>query len=233
MIAKCTKLGMKPVCEHPSYCKKDAKSLYLGQSGHLSYPAHRNSNKLTGHMASIRDNWKGVCNYAAKVNGGGNALCNIPINSHSWQGTGRDAGFICGAEHATTFTGTLGSRKGIAGRKYAFRVTLLTSKSGKYADNMIKRCASYGMKPICDHYNYCVNDKNALYLGQEHHLGYPPHRNSNKYTPGGFASVRAQWTGLCSYAAKAQGKYGNALCNKPTNTHSWQVAPPPNMMSTI
>ena len=38
-----------------------------------------------------------MCNYAAKVQGGGNALCNLPGNSHSWQGTGYNPGFICGA----------------------------------------------------------------------------------------------------------------------------------------
>jgi len=26
---------MKPVCDHPSYCRNDAGTLYLGQSGNL------------------------------------------------------------------------------------------------------------------------------------------------------------------------------------------------------
>ena len=32
-----SKLGMKPVCDLPNFCKDDTKSLYLGQSGHIAY----------------------------------------------------------------------------------------------------------------------------------------------------------------------------------------------------
>jgi len=38
MVDACKALGMKPVCDHPNWCKNDAKSLYIGQSGHLAYP---------------------------------------------------------------------------------------------------------------------------------------------------------------------------------------------------
>ena len=44
MIAECKKHGMKPVCDNPTYCKNDADALYIGQSNHISYPAHRNRN---------------------------------------------------------------------------------------------------------------------------------------------------------------------------------------------
>jgi len=88
---------MKPLCEHRNYCRKDPEAIWIGQTHHISYPPHRNSNRYTpSGFASIRDNWRGLCNYAAKVHGGGNALCNRPINSHSWQGPGYNPGFVCG-----------------------------------------------------------------------------------------------------------------------------------------
>ena len=60
MISECRKYGMKPVCEHPSYCKNDKSALYLGQSGHTAYPGHRNSNNYWPRgWSSIRGNWDG------------------------------------------------------------------------------------------------------------------------------------------------------------------------------
>ena len=35
MIAKCAEIGMKPVCDHPSYCAKDSAAVYLGQDHHI------------------------------------------------------------------------------------------------------------------------------------------------------------------------------------------------------
>ena len=106
-------------------------------------PGHRNNNKyFPSGWDEIADHWKGMCGYAAKVQGGGNALCNVPVNSHSWQGTGYPASFICG--RGSSFTASLGSRNGKVPRKYEFEVTYLLSKSGKYADLMVRqvRCGS-------------------------------------------------------------------------------------------
>ena len=36
MIKACKRYGMKPICGHPSYCKTDVKSIYLGNKKHLS-----------------------------------------------------------------------------------------------------------------------------------------------------------------------------------------------------
>ena len=38
MAAQCSKYGMKPVCDHPSYCQNDKNALYIGQQGHTAYP---------------------------------------------------------------------------------------------------------------------------------------------------------------------------------------------------
>ena len=65
-----------------------------------------------------------------------------------------------------------------------------------------------------------VVSKASIFLGQTHHIAYRPHRNNNNYMPGGFAAIRDNWNGLCSYTARANGNY--ALCNIPTNSHSWQ-----------
>ena len=43
MIKDCAKVGMKPVCDHPSYCKTDSKAVYIGQSHHVAYPGHRHN----------------------------------------------------------------------------------------------------------------------------------------------------------------------------------------------
>ena len=88
-------------------------------------------------------------------------------------------------------------------------------------DLMIKNCATLGMKPVCDHPSYCAKDSNALYIGQAHHIGYPPHRRINSWFPSGWSFIRDEFAGLCFYAAKVQGG-GNALCNIPVNSHSWQ-----------
>ena len=36
MIQQCAKHGMKPVCDHPSYCRHDPKAAYLGQDHHIA-----------------------------------------------------------------------------------------------------------------------------------------------------------------------------------------------------
>jgi hypothetical protein len=41
MINACKKIGMKPVCDHPAYCKGDDQALYLGQTNHIAYKPHR------------------------------------------------------------------------------------------------------------------------------------------------------------------------------------------------
>merc|ERR1711881_671909 len=60
----------------------------------------------------------------------------------------------------------------------------------------------------------------GLYLGQDHHLAYAPHRNSNRYVPSGFKAIASKWSNLCSYTGNANRNY--ALCNIPTNTHAWR-----------
>jgi hypothetical protein len=97
MVAACEAVGMKPVCDHPSYCKTDQKALYIGQSGHLAYKPHRNSNNyVPAGFSGIRNYWTGLCSYTAKANGN-YALCNIPANSHGWKDPKTaNPGLVCG-----------------------------------------------------------------------------------------------------------------------------------------
>ena len=41
MIQQCASIsvgsGWKPVCDHPFYCKKDLKSIYIGQTHHIAF----------------------------------------------------------------------------------------------------------------------------------------------------------------------------------------------------
>ena len=41
MVKQCQLYGMKPVCDHPSYCRNDRAALYIGQSHHIANPSHR------------------------------------------------------------------------------------------------------------------------------------------------------------------------------------------------
>ena len=111
MLATCKPFGMKPVwyvsvdfsvilcfcagtlpmltsshsSDHPSYCKNDKKSLYIGQRHHIGYRPHRNKADFFGAgFEKIKAKWDGLCGYCGKASKG-RALCNIPINSHSWR----------------------------------------------------------------------------------------------------------------------------------------------------
>ena len=220
MISACIAIKMKPVCEHRNYCGNDKYSIFIGQTHHLSYPAHRNNNKYSpSGFSGIRNNWKGLCNYAAKVQGGGNALCNRPINSHSWQGTGYNPGFMCAK--GKTFQATLEAKNGVATTEYTFEAAWLRSKSGTYSAQMLVLCSAIGMKPVCEHRSYCGKDSKSLFIGQEHHLSYPPHRRNEGFVPRGFKAIESRWNGRCNYANNAASARG--LCNIPGNTHSWRT----------
>ena len=175
MVGECKKFGMRPVCDHPRYCKNDAAALYLGQSEHLAYKPHRNNNGLVpSGLSSIRAHWEGLCSYTGTANGS-QALCNIPTNQHNWYTPAyAQVGFMCG--RVARHTVRLGALNGVPAREYAFSVTSLAnvSKLAKYPGKMIAACAKLGMKPVCDHPSYCKNDPASLYIGQSSHLAYNP-----------------------------------------------------------
>jgi hypothetical protein len=93
---------MKPVCDHPGYCKKDKQSLYIGQRGFMSYPPHRHySSYVPSGFRSISYHWDGLCNYgvaSASARYSQSALCNMPYkHSHNtYKPSDADPGFVCG-----------------------------------------------------------------------------------------------------------------------------------------
>jgi hypothetical protein len=285
----CAQVGMKPICDHPSYCRTDTTALYIGQAGHLAYRPHRmNNNYVPSGFDKIRDVWNDLCSYTKNANGN-YALCNIPSNSHSWRHPGQaNPGFMCGKKSTGQSSGIsqssfsqssfpdgfdsieaistglcaygsnttalcntpshsiswrtaaqfnpgflcamptgkpqetrLEGMNGVLSRTYTFTATMLATKSGSYSSLMRFGCSQFGMKPVCDHPAYCKTDPYALYIGQERHLSYPPHRNSAEYTPKGFAAVRDMWEKLCTYTQSANGN--SALCNVPANSHAWKT----------
>ena len=220
MVSECAALGMKPVCDHPSYCKDDPKALYIGQTNHIAHRPQRSTNNyMPGSFASIRDHWDGLCSYTANANTN-YALCNIPTNTHAWRSPEQyNPGFVCGAVLATTHR--LSAKNGVPARAYAFRRATTRATSGSYAAAMVAGCARLGMKPVCDHASYCRNDNASLFLGQASHLADAPHLNTSSGTsPVGLAEIRGMWSGLCSYTANANGN--SALCNVPVTSYSWK-----------
>ena len=99
MVAECKKIGMKPLCEHPSYCRNDKKALYMGQYYHLSHRPYRNINSwFPSGWSKIRSYFSGgLCFYSG--NNRGNAYCNYPFNGHAWKYPKDVTGgsFMCGA----------------------------------------------------------------------------------------------------------------------------------------
>merc|ERR1712028_304149 len=142
-----------------------------------------------------------------------------PTNTHAWRNPGQyNPGFVCGKPGS--FMAKLGAKNGVKAATYEFTIGSLLARGGKYSDRMVDSCKQYGMKPVCDHRNYCKNDKKSLYIGQTHHLAYAPHRNNNGYMPSGFKAIASKWSNLCSYTNNANRNY--ALCNIPSNTHAWR-----------
>eukprot|EP01048_Picozoa_sp_COSAG05_P002676 COSAG05_NODE_113_length_18220_cov_398.853162_5_plen_247_part_00 len=81
---------------------------------------------------------------------------------------------------------------------------------------MIKGCKLFGMKPVCDHRAYCVDDVNSVFIGQTHHIAYRPHRRNNNYMPGGFDVIQDKWDGLLKFTAVS--------CKKAKTCTATQVA---------
>ena len=94
MIDACRESDMKPVCDHPQYCRNDVQALYIGQKSSISYRPYRNINRwFPSGWVAIKTNWDGLCSYT----GYAWSRCNLPINTHSWRKPSQyNPGFICG-----------------------------------------------------------------------------------------------------------------------------------------
>jgi hypothetical protein len=230
MIAVCAKWAMKPICGHPSYCKKDTAAIYLGQKAHLSYPKHRSTavKRIPG-IDKLMPKLVGRCMYTG-TSGKTKALCNIPVNTHSWRTPAQaNPGFLCAKVVDGFYEVHLGAKNGVPAATYEFKIANMDRLSGgSYSSQMIKACSKYDMKPVCDHPSYCKNDKNALYLGQSSHIADKSIRDKANYHASGWSVIKDKWTGLCSYTGSAahssdRNLWNKALCNIPVNTHAWKL----------
>ena len=71
---------------------------------------------------------------------------------------------------------------------------------------------------------FCGSSHNALIAADKpHRVG----KNGKKYMPTGFEKIQDKWDGLCSYTGTANHNKNpdirnSALCNIPSNTHTWK-----------
>ena len=82
----------------------------------------------------------------------------------------------CTHTRCHSITAKLGAKNGVPAREYIFQMMKASSTSGKYSDIMVSDCAKVGMKPVCDHPNYCKTDTKAIYIGQSHHIAHGGHK---------------------------------------------------------
>ena len=86
---------------------------------------------------------------------------------------------------------------------------------------MIDECKKHGMKPVCDHKNYCKNDGNAIYIGQDHHVAHRGHRYNNGYFPSGWSEIKKHFDNMCMYTNN-HGGHAKALCQN-GGGHAWST----------
>lgn len=403
MVTECNKVNMKPVCDHPSWCLNDAKSLYVGQQHHFAHGGHRHTPQYwpQGWTIAMADYFNqkgsGICTYTAKANGN-NAICeNANLGSHEWRSTQTainlkakfvcaqklsaedalavivqapaysakellDAGFAVGSLRFAGFTAkemrpiieditggpegvlkgfvdggfkadqlydagysakelkafgfdceelqeggypaaqvmqagynvaelkaagytakmcvdggvsvadmksqfdiysivqggakisdvaaanfahadiinfasevtfaTLGARNGVSASDYTFIVTKTTQNGGIFSTASENACSAVGMKPICDHRSYCKTNPKALYIGQDHHFAYPPHRRSTGYFPSGWNNQELGgrygfFENVCTYCSPAS---NSALCAE-GDSHAWRQPTPGRLVA--
>ena len=102
---------------------------------------------------------------------------------------------------------------------YTFAKVQPISPTGNYDAVQRETCAAIGMKPVCDHGDFCVNDGSAIFIGQDHHIAYKPHFNNAAYFPGGWNTVKNMFENTCLYTAHYNGHH-QTLCLS-GNTDAW------------
>jgi hypothetical protein len=226
MINECNKLDMKPLCDHPSYCRYDPRAGYIGQNNHMAYPPHLNENSyFPSGWAQLKDKFPGqFCAFSGGYGGVQSTLC-IVGDSHAWRTIstgGRDIMCVKTPPYKpeAAFAGYLGGRNGAPAGTYTFQKVRGQSSSGNFDTIMINECSKRGMKPLCDHPSYCRNDPRSTYIGQNHHIAYGPHRNTDGYFPSGWNGVKGKFANdFCTFTGPHGGAH-QTLCTN-GNSHSW------------
>ena len=96
MVEECDKIGMKPLCEHPSYCKNNAQSIYIGQTNHIAHGGHKNEDSyFPSAWWAVKDKFPSrFCTYTNNHGGHDKALC-INGGSHHWRTPAQDNNIMC------------------------------------------------------------------------------------------------------------------------------------------
>jgi len=227
MIDECGKIGMKPLCDHPSYCKSDANSVYIGQTNNIAHTSHRNIDSyFPSGWSDVKGNFPDTfCTYTGAAGGASKTLCTTGGGGHAWQAVTANNEIMCAKAPKYVpdepFSGTLGEKSGADGGKYTFQRVRTSQTSGNYDTIMINECQKIGMKPLCDNPSYCKNDANSVYIGQTYHIAHTPHRNIDSYFPSGWSDVKGNFpTTFCTYTG-ASGGASKTLCTT-GGSHSWQ-----------
>eukprot|EP00937_MAST-01D_sp_MAST-1D-sp2_P007082 g7082.t1 len=182
------------------------------------------------------------CNNGGTVSGNQVDGCTCSNCNAGWEGATCNAKKTCAAvaapsygsvsyssgiqyKHVTleAFSGRYGSKKKTA---YTFAKVMPIRETGTYDQIQLDTCNAIGMKPVCDHGVYCATDTEAIFLGQEHHIAYKPHRDTAAYFPGGWHAVKDMFNGLCTYTSdhhlNHHDVHAESLCNIPLDTHAWK-----------
>jgi hypothetical protein len=227
MIQECDKVGMKPLCDSPSYCKNDPKSVYIGQTLHIAHAPYRN---IVSYFPSGWAELKGkfpqeFCTYTGHHGGTTKTLCTTG-GSHSWQAVTGNREILCAKappyKPDPPFSGALGAKNGVAAGTYTFQRVRTNVTVGNYDAVMVEECEKIGMKPLCDNPPYCKNDPKSIYIGQTHHIAHSAHRNIDAFFPTGWAQLKAKFpTTFCTYTGHSGGS-AKTLCTT-GGSHTWQT----------
>jgi hypothetical protein len=224
-VNECSKKGMKPLCDHPSYCRADPRSTYIGQTNHISYGPHRNQDSYFPQgWAQLKGKFpEDFCTFSGPHGGTAKTLCTAG-SSHAWRTAAENPEMMCVKappyKPDPPFSGELGSRNGANAGKYTFQKMRITATSGNYDVIMVNECSKKGMKPLCDHPSYCKNDARAAYIGQDNHMALWPHLDQNSYFPTGWPELRKQFPReFCAFTGPHGGTHQTLCVNG--NSHTW------------
>jgi hypothetical protein len=224
-IQECAKKGMKPLCDHPSYCRTDPRATYIGQTNHIAYKPHRvQDSYFPSGWSDLKGKFSDdFCTFTGNHGGQGKTLCTSG-SSHAWQTPAQNPEIYCAKAPPyrpdPPFSGILGSKNRANAGKYTFQKVRVTATSGNMDTIMVNECDKKDMKPLCDHPSYCKTDPRAAYIGQTYHMAYRPHLNQDSYFPSGWNELKQKFPyDFCAFTGPHGGQH-QTLCTN-GNSHSW------------
>merc|ERR1711957_992421 len=151
MVNECDKKDMKPLCDHPSYCKTDPRAAYIGQTNHTALRPHLNQDSyFPKGWAELKGKFPAeFCTFTGPHGGTGKTLCTSG-SSHAWRTPSENKEIMCAKappyKPDAPFSGELGSRNGANAGEYKFQKIRVTATSGNMDTIMINECAKKKMK---------------------------------------------------------------------------------------